>query len=176
MTSETGVISGKVGAVVYCMRAGKIYKRRHIKPKQPDSVAQKRVREFFGAAAKMANAATLENVPPKEVKRAQNRRAGERIETKPTVRNAVVSVLFRAGIAVERVDENWFRAIVIDGKSHMLQVMKSNGEKVVIKITRSGKMFALHFDAAELQVGNSPVRYKIERLKFLTVRQKGEGQ
>lgn len=172
--SETQVISGKVGAVVYCMRDGKTYKRKHVKPRQPDSLAQKRVRGFFGAAAKMANAVELKSVPSKEVKRAKNHRAGGRIKTKPTARNAVMSVLFRGGVAVERIDEKLFRAIVIDGKPHTLKVMKTDGEVIGIDIAHSDEMLSLHFDAAKLQVDNSPVQYEIERLKFLTVKQKGE--
>lgn len=162
----TLLVSGKVGKVIYSVRHGEVYRRKYVKPKQPDTAKQKQVQKFFGIASRMAKAAVLKSVSKKLVRQAKHRRAGGRIETKPSVRNAVISALFRGGIAVGRISEKDFRAMVIDGKPHTLKVMKSNGEKVAIKITQLGEIFELHLDATELQVNDAEVRYEVNKLNF----------
>lgn len=164
---NTVLMSGKVGAAVYCVRHGAMYRRRYVKPDQPDSEAQLRMRTFFGIVSKMAKTVVPESVPVQEVQRAGNRRAGGRIETKPTIRNAVVSVLFRGGVAVERLHftrgagKRQFQAMAIDGRSHCISVRAANGKTLTKRSIADGDIFTMPESATELRIDKSPIRYAV---------------
>jgi hypothetical protein len=82
MPADTALKSGRFGDWVYFVRYGKQLRRRYVKPRDPRTPKQLRVRTALGAASKAYSWALT------EAQREECRRAGAKIQSRPRLRQS----------------------------------------------------------------------------------------
>ena len=75
--------SGRRGGWVYCMRGNKQWCRRYVRPRDPRTPAQLRVRQTFGAASKTWSSPGLSPQERQEV-----RAAAKKVQSRPRLRQS----------------------------------------------------------------------------------------
>jgi hypothetical protein len=75
--------SGRRGEWVYYMRGNKQFRRRYVRPRDPRTPAQLRVRQTFGAAAKAWSSPGLSQQERQDV-----RTAAKKVQSRPRLRQS----------------------------------------------------------------------------------------
>ena len=77
MNSDGALKSGRFGNWIYCVRNGKQYRRRYVKPRDTRTPEQLRLRAAFGAASKAYSWALTEE------QRQECRITGAKVQSRP---------------------------------------------------------------------------------------------